>query len=334
MNLFNLMRLPQRRWSRRHFAYNHKNDMEESKMQELTIVKKNGGAYIDSRQVAEVIGKDHNHLLRDIRGYSAIIENNSNASKIGRIEFFIESTYVDARGREKPCYLLTKMGCEVVANKLTGEKGVLFTVAYVRRFNELEATERAEIEKRSVTPQLKTFNKAVRNVLTVYANADATYEETIDFLRGAYKPFGIEVKSVEGKYHWTVTSIARFLRIYSMSGRPHGHAVAAIIEKLNIGLQHVAVVPYGMVGVTIRYDDYVLNAVADWIIANGKPHNIPYLDFEYHVYYDCQPGSGRRTTLFDDENFDFTADEPDAMCIAFDGDCDKCHRFCICCDGV
>ena len=47
-----------------------------------------------------------------------------------------------------PCYLISKMGCEVIGNKLTGEKGILFTVAYVTKFNAMEAAERAELESR------------------------------------------------------------------------------------------------------------------------------------------------------------------------------------------
>jgi phage regulator Rha-like protein len=43
-------------------------------MNDLEIKKVNGGAYIDSRQVAEAIGKNHKDLLRDIRGYVGIIE--------------------------------------------------------------------------------------------------------------------------------------------------------------------------------------------------------------------------------------------------------------------
>lgn len=34
--------------------------------------------------------------------------------------------------------MLTKKGCEMVANKMTGEKGVLFTAAYVTAFNKME----------------------------------------------------------------------------------------------------------------------------------------------------------------------------------------------------
>ncbi len=39
-------------------------------MYDLTLIKQNGGVYIDSREVAIAIGKRHNDLLRDIRGYA------------------------------------------------------------------------------------------------------------------------------------------------------------------------------------------------------------------------------------------------------------------------
>jgi phage regulator Rha-like protein len=41
---------------------------------ELTIIKQNGGAYIDNREVAEAIGKRHDNLLRDIDGYVWILK--------------------------------------------------------------------------------------------------------------------------------------------------------------------------------------------------------------------------------------------------------------------
>ena len=41
-------------------------------MNELKIIKQNGGAYIDSREVAEAIGKNHKDLLRDIRKYITV----------------------------------------------------------------------------------------------------------------------------------------------------------------------------------------------------------------------------------------------------------------------
>lgn len=58
----------------------------------------------------------------------------STESKFGLSDFFIPHTYKDSTGRTLPCYFLTKKGCDMVANKMTGEKGVLFTAAYVTAF--------------------------------------------------------------------------------------------------------------------------------------------------------------------------------------------------------
>ena len=161
-------------------------------MNQLTLIKLHSGAYIDSREVAEAIGKRHDNLLRDIRTYTEIMGKIGHL-KVEESDFFIKSSFVNAQNKVMPCYLVSKMGCELIANKLIGEKGVLFTVAYVTKFNEMERRERADLEARGATPQLKTFNTAVRNVLTGYANTYASADEIMNFLREAYKPFGIEV---------------------------------------------------------------------------------------------------------------------------------------------
>ena len=165
-------------------------------MKELKVLNHNGTLVVDSREVANMIGKQHAHLLRDIQGYIQILEKNAetlampNESKFGFVKnpsesnsglaekpnerkiapvdenlatqqtpnlgaaqtlagqqnpnldsanFFIPSTYVDPKGEIRPCYLLTRKGCDMVANKMTGEKGVLFTAAYVDKFYEMES---------------------------------------------------------------------------------------------------------------------------------------------------------------------------------------------------
>lgn len=90
--------------------------------------------YIDSREVAEMVGKEHSKLMRDIRTYCEQL----NESKIGLVEFFQQSTYLDAKGETRPCYLVTKKGCEFIAHKLTGIKGTEFTAKYINRFHEME----------------------------------------------------------------------------------------------------------------------------------------------------------------------------------------------------
>ena len=255
-------------------------------MHELTVIRKVKGAYIESREIAEAVGKTHKHLLRDIRGYAAIMQK-FGETKVGLTDFFMESTYVDDWNREKPCYLVSKMGCELIANKLIGERGVLFTAAYVTKFNDMETAEReAEIQSLS-RPRLGEFNGAVRNVLNGLAYCFTSPKRIISFLRSVYEPFGIEIK-VDGDddNYFTSTEIAAQLEIYSETGNPHGHAVSAIISKLGDTANHSVAIPYGLVGVSLKYDRHIVNAVWDWIIANNFPCEVPYLNFFYHIYYD------------------------------------------------
>lgn len=101
---------------------------------ELTLTITNGVETIDSREVAEVIGKPHNDLMKDIRRYSVFL----NEGKISHVDFFIESTYQDSKGETRPCYLITKKGCEMIANKMTGQKGIIFTALYINAFHSMK----------------------------------------------------------------------------------------------------------------------------------------------------------------------------------------------------
>lgn len=100
------------------------------------LICKDNVFYADSRQVAELVDKRHDHLVRDIDGYIKTLSKNP---KLGASNFFVESSYKQAgNGKEVRCYLLTKKGCDMVANKMTGEKGVLFTATYIDKFYEME----------------------------------------------------------------------------------------------------------------------------------------------------------------------------------------------------
>lgn len=104
-------------------------------MNTLTLTDFNGVETVDSRQVAEAVGKEHGKLLRDIRVYCGYL----NEAKIDLVDFFIESSYTDAKGEQRPCYLCTRKGCEMIANKLTGQKGIAFTVLYINAFHEIQS---------------------------------------------------------------------------------------------------------------------------------------------------------------------------------------------------
>ena len=131
-------------------------------MNELTVFSRHGQLYTDSRDVAKMIGKEHKHLLRDIDGYISILGQ----SKIGLSDFFIRSTYTSSQNKQLPCYLITKKGCEFVANKLTGEKGVIFTAAYVNAFHTMEDELNKQKNKFMALP--KDYSSALRALADEY----------------------------------------------------------------------------------------------------------------------------------------------------------------------
>lgn len=89
-----------------------------------------------SIEVAEMVGKEHKNLLRDVSRYI----NQLNELNIEPVDFFKESTYFDGKGESRPCYQITRKGCEFIAHKLTGTKGTEFTAKYINRFHEMEDT--------------------------------------------------------------------------------------------------------------------------------------------------------------------------------------------------
>ena len=60
-----------------------------------------------SLEIAEVTGKQHAHVMRDIRG---LIESGCNESNFGLVD------YKDKKGETRPMYRLTKKGCMILAS--------------------------------------------------------------------------------------------------------------------------------------------------------------------------------------------------------------------------
>lgn len=95
---------------------------------------------ITTLEIAEMMGVQHCDILRklegrkDRKGYIQILTE----SHLALSDYFQESTYVDSTGKNNKCYKVTKMGCDFLANKFTGEKGVIFTAKYVKRFAEMK----------------------------------------------------------------------------------------------------------------------------------------------------------------------------------------------------
>lgn len=99
---------------------------------------------ITTVEIAEMMETEHWKVLRKlegqekngkhVKGYLDILGDN----EIVVSKYFIKSTYLSEQNKELSCYAVTKLGCDFLANKFTGEKGILFTAKYVERFDEME----------------------------------------------------------------------------------------------------------------------------------------------------------------------------------------------------
>lgn len=108
----------------------------------MNEIMKNNKNTITTLEVAEMMQMRHQKIIEKLEGSKdgktkgiipILTEHDFVLS-----DYFTKSTYKDTTGRENKCYLVTKLGCDFLANKFTGEKGILFTAKYVKRFDEME----------------------------------------------------------------------------------------------------------------------------------------------------------------------------------------------------
>lgn len=100
---------------------------------------------VTSQQLAEAFGKQHAHVMRDIRETTAKCSKLFSASNFGLAE------YLDEQGKSRPMYFMTKDAFTLLTMGYTGEKAMAFKIAYIARFNEMEE------QLRTTSPLLPNF---------------------------------------------------------------------------------------------------------------------------------------------------------------------------------
>lgn len=249
---------------------------------------------ISSIEVAEMVGKAHDKLLRDIRTY---IEQLS-LSKIGESDFFRESTYKNERGKEYPCYLVSKKGCEFIAHKLTGVKGTEFTAKYINRFHDMEDTIRQGIPQKDKPhhEHLASVNNAVKILTPMLKAAGCDSKIQLLTAKTLYERAGVVLPimiEADQKYYDTV-HIARHVGLYyQSSGKPADKAVNEIIRRLDLpdNLYTETWEQKGnWQGAVRKYAPQVIDMVRQWYRNNGYPRDIEYVQCDgqrkcYHVIW-------------------------------------------------
>ncbi len=116
---------------------------------------------ITTLEIAEMMEVRHQKVLEKLEGrkdgtQKGIVQVLTEHQMVFS-DYFILSSYKDSSGKENKCYNVTKLGCDFLANKFTGEKGIIFTALYVKKFDEMEKS----VQKKLPT----TYREAVAQLL-------------------------------------------------------------------------------------------------------------------------------------------------------------------------
>ena len=99
---------------------------------EIRKFNKEEVATCTSLDVAETFGKEHYHVIEDIRNLSASISSPDISG------LFSESYYVATNGKKNPMYYMIRDGFTLLVMGYTGEKAIKFKLAYIKQFNAME----------------------------------------------------------------------------------------------------------------------------------------------------------------------------------------------------
>ena len=128
-------------------------------MNKLVEVKKDR-IFCKSNLVSEMFEKEHKNVLRDIKD---LVETCS--AEFSQLNF--EPSVYKVRGKEYPCYNLSKDGFTMLAMGFTGEKATQFKELYINKFNEMErllTSQRfARMEFKDLTDNIKLAHEEPKN---------------------------------------------------------------------------------------------------------------------------------------------------------------------------
>jgi Rha family phage regulatory protein len=111
---------------------------------------------ISSKEVAEMLGKRHDNLLRDIRKYVGSLGDSA-------VEYFYEGSYTDNLNKSRSCFMCTLKGCELMANRMIGEKSTKFKEDYSSKFEE-EQEQDPEVTEYPVEEVAKLLGVSERSI--------------------------------------------------------------------------------------------------------------------------------------------------------------------------
>lgn len=144
---------------------------------EIKTVNKEEVTVVTSLDVAETFGKEHYHVIEDIREIQ---------SKISTPEFsglFFESDYKASNGKKNPMYYMNRDGFTLLVMGYTGEKAMQFKIAYIKQFNAMEKALIGKVKERekgiAVRQALTNAIKESGENERMHGHAYSTYTDLI-----------------------------------------------------------------------------------------------------------------------------------------------------------
>ena len=123
--------------------------MENEIMSSVVYQTNEGTPVTDSLKVAIVFGKEHFHIVRDIRALlgesnfgltqKTLNEGQSDEFNPSLKEWFFEDSYSDQQGKKRPMYIMTRDGFTLLAMGMTGSKAMKFKIAFIEQFKKYES---------------------------------------------------------------------------------------------------------------------------------------------------------------------------------------------------
>ena len=127
-------------------------NIKESINEENLVKVENNQIITSSRKVAKTFGKEHKHLLRDIK---SLIGGMSNFGQTHQM-FFLTSYINEQNGQKYPEYYMNRDGFSLLVMGFTGKKALEWKLRYIQAFNSME--ERLKhIETQQETPVQSTI---------------------------------------------------------------------------------------------------------------------------------------------------------------------------------
>ena len=150
------------------------------------------------------------------------------------------------------------------------------------------------VSPRKAQQRLGEVNSAARIIRQTLREAGMAPQFVAVAMKSLYEPVGVEIP-LEGitlnKRLFDATAIANRLGVLSRSGKPHAHAISAIIAQVDVLPEEMELVPFqsgasGHSGTNTQYTESVIAKVRLWLDRHGYPTEISYKGKQFTAFYE------------------------------------------------